>query len=88
MNNNIYNQNNLYINNNEYIADLLKNNIGKYGIFYLSFCDAIEWRDSIFEGVIEQAGKDYVLIYNSKENKRYLLWMIYINYVIFNEMLN
>ena len=84
MNNNLYSLNN----HNEYIYELLAKNINKYCQIYLSFCDSIEWRDSIFEGYIEQIGKDYVLIYNKQNNKHYLLWMIYINYIIFEEMLN
>jgi len=72
----------------EYAANLLKNNIGKRASFYVSFGDSIKWRDSIFEGIIQEAGKDYVLIYNPESNKRYLLWNVYLDYIVFDQQLN
>lgn len=103
MNNNLYTQpnylsqqgtqppiitpNNSY-NKEEYGENLIRKNIGKHATFYASFSDSIEWRDSIFDGIIEDAGKDYVLIYNQKNNKRFLLWNVYLDYIVFSEPLN
>lgn len=72
----------------EYAANLLKNNIGKRAAFYVSFSDSIQWRDSIFEGIIEDAGKDFVVIYNQESGKRYLLWNVYLDYIVFDQQLN
>lgn len=103
MNNNLYTQPN-YIPNqgtappvippnssytrDEYAENIIRKNIGKKASFYMSFSDSIEWRDTIFEGIIEDAGKDYVLIYNRESNKRFLLWNVYLDYIVFNEPLN
>ena len=72
----------------EYAENLIRKNIGKKAAFYMSFSDSIQWRDSIFEGIIEDAGKDYVLIYNQENNKRFLLWNVYLDYIVFDEQLN
>lgn len=103
MNNNIYTQPN-YIpsqgtappiippnssyNQQEYGENLIRKNIGKTATFYMSFSDSIQWRDSIFKGIIEQAGKDYVLIFDQENNKRILLWNVYLDYIVFDEQLN
>ena len=75
MNNNLYN----YINTNhplEYVEDYLRKNIGKNIEVYTSFPDSIEWRDSIFKGILEQVGKDYIVVNNQ------IIWCIYINYIL------
>ena len=72
----------------EYAFNILKKNIGKKVKVYASFSDSIEWRDSIFEGIIEETGRDYILLYDNVDNKRYLLWAVYINYLMFEEQLN
>ena len=43
---------------------------------YVSFPDSIEWRDSVFEGILKQVGKDYIVIENT------IIWCIYIDYII------
>ena len=80
-------QNSTY-NKDEYGENLIRKNIGKKATFYASFSDSIQWRDSIFEGIIEDAGKDYVLLYNRDNNKRFLLWNVYLDYIVFDEPLN
>lgn len=103
MNNNLYTQPNYipsqgtappYIpqnsnyNKEEYGENIIRKNIGKKATFYASFSDSIQWRDSIFEGIIEDAGKDYVLLYNRENNKRFLLWNVYLDYIVFDEPIN
>ena len=75
-------------NKEAYGENLIRKNVGKKATFYMSFGDSIKWRDSVFEGIIEEAGKDYVLIYNQDTNKRVLLWNVYLDYIIFDEQLN
>lgn len=72
----------------EYGENLIRKNVGKKAAFYMSFGDSIQWRDSVFEGIIEDTGKDYVLIYNQDTRKRVLLWNVYLDYIIFDEQLN
>ncbi len=56
--------------------------------FYMAFPDSIEWRDKVFTGIIEQAGKDHIIISNPQDGKWYLLLLIYLNYVEFEERIN
>ena len=41
-----------------YIENILRNNKGKKVRIYTSFPDSNEWKDKVFEGTIEQAGRD------------------------------
>ena len=70
---------------NEYAEELLNKNIGKTLKVYMSFNDSIEWRDKVFEGILEAWGRDFFLLKDLNSNKRYMLWNIYINYLEFNE---
>lgn len=63
-----------------YIDDYLRGNIGKKIEVHVSFSDSIEWRDSIFKGILESVGKDYIVI--NSNNSRYIIWSIYIDYAI------
>ena len=69
--------NNYYHN---YVEDYLKANIGKNIEVHVSFSDSIEWRDTIFNGILEMVGKDYIVI--NLNNKRQIIWSIYIDYII------
>lgn len=74
MNNNIYNF------NNNYVDDYLKANINKEIEIHVSFSDSIEWRDSVFKGILISVGKDYIVIQNN--SKKIVVWSIYIDYII------
>jgi len=71
-----------------YIENILRLNKGKLGKFYCSFPDSMEWRDTVFTGIIEQAGRDHLIISNPNTGKWYLILMIYLNYVEFDEKIN
>ena len=75
-------------NQNDYAESILKANIGKLVQAHVSFTDSIEWRDSIFTGILEDSGKDYILIRDQDTNKRYLIWSVYIDYIVFNTEIN
>ena len=45
-----------------YIENILRNNIGKKVRVHASFSDSIEWRDRVFVGIIERAGRDNLII--------------------------
>lgn len=68
-----------------YIENILRHNKGKKIKAYVSFPDASEWKDKIFEGIIEQAGRDHLIISDSHTGKWYLILMIYLDYVEFSE---
>ena len=91
MNNNLYNPNYIPTNgmvnnmnnyNESYVENYLRNNIGKRVKVHVSFCDSVEWRDSIFQGILKEVGKDYIVVSNNQED--YIIWSVYIDYVIMN----
>ena len=47
-----------------------------------------EWRDRIFKGIIEQAGRDHFILHDPKTGKRYLLQLVYLEWAEFDEALN
>ena len=69
--------NNYYHN---YVDDYLKNNIGKQVEVHVSFSDSIEWRDSIFKGILENVGKDYIVV--NQDSRKHIIWAIYIDYIV------
>lgn len=75
MNNNLYNG--YYYN---YVDEYLKSNIGKKIEVHTSFSDSIEWRDSVFRGILENTGKDYIVV--NSDNKKYVIWSIYLDYIV------
>ena len=81
--------------NNEYIPDeqsyienILRVNKGKKVSVYQSFADAGQWKDRVFTGIIEQSGRDHIILSDPNTGKWYLLLMIYVNFVEFDEPIN
>ena len=68
-----------------YIENILRNNIGKKVRVHASFSDSIEWRDRVFSGIIERAGRDNLIINDIDNGKYYLILMIYVDFVEFDE---
>lgn len=71
-----------------YIENILRLNKGKIVKAYVSFPDSTEWRNKIFEGRIEEAGRDHLIISNPQTGEWYLILLIYLNYVTFDERIN
>ena len=68
-----------------YIENILRNNIGKKVRVHASFSDSIEWRDRVFVGITERAGRDNLIINDIDNGKYYLILMIYVDFVEFSE---
>lgn len=68
-----------------YIENILRLNKGKKVEVYMTFTDSTEWRDRVFSGIIEQAGRDHLILSDPKDGKWYLLQMIYLDYIKFDE---
>ena len=87
-------QNNMYPNNqNEYyeesyIENILRLNKGKVGTFYMTYNDSLEYRDKVYRGIIQAAGKDHIVISDTRDGKRYILLLVYLDYVEFDEPIN
>lgn len=71
-----------------YIENILRHNKGKKVKAYVSFPDANEWKDKVFEGTIEQAGRDHLIIRDPKNGHWYLILLIYLDYVEFDEKID
>lgn len=70
-----------------YLEDILKNNKQKKVIVY-TITNSKENQEKIFNGIIEQVGKDYIIISNPEDGKHYLIPLIYLNYIKFDESIN
>ena len=67
-----------------YIENILRMNRGKKATAYVSYSDSVEWRDRKFTGIIEQAGRDHLIMSDPNTGKWYLILMIYLDYVEFD----
>lgn len=71
-----------------YIENILRMNKGKKVKAYVSFSDAVDWKNKVFEGIIEQSGRDHLIISDPLTGNWYLILMIYLDYVEFMEPIN
>lgn len=79
---------NTLFNEQSYVENILRLNKGKMGRFYCSFPDSNDWRDTVFTGIIDEAARDHLIINNPNTGKWYLILMVYLNYVEFDEQIN
>lgn len=75
-------------NEQSYIENILRVNKGKKVSIYQSFADAGEWKDKVFTGIIEQSGRDHIILSDPTTGNWYLLLMIYVDYIKFDEEIN
>lgn len=71
-----------------YIENILRLNKGKKATAYFSFTDSLTHKDKVFTGIIEQAGRDHLIMSDPETGKWYMMLMIYLDYVEFNEKIN
>lgn len=71
-----------------YIENILRLNKGKLATLYFTFENNREWNAKVITGIIEAAGRDHVIVSDPKTGKRYLMLMIYLDYVTFDEEIN
>ncbi len=70
------------------IENILRLNKGKKVKVYASYPDSNEWRDRIYEGIIEESGRDHLILSDPNTGNWYLLRMLYVNFVEFDEKTN
>ncbi|MFH5181915.1 spore coat protein GerQ [Paenibacillus sp. TAB 01] len=70
-----------------FIENILRLNLGKTGTFYMTYENNSEWNAKIFKGRIEAAGRDHIIISDPNTGMRYLLLMVNLDYVTFDEEL-
>jgi spore germination protein Q len=72
-----------------YIENILRLNKGKRVTVYASFADASpEQKSKTFTGIIEQSGRDHLILSNPTTGKWTLILMIYVDYIEFDEKIN
>ena len=80
--------NNNEINEQSYIENILRLNRGKSVEIYTSYADANAWKDKIFKGIIEQSGKDHIILSDPITGEWYIILLIYVDYIKFMERIN
>nr|WP_154655160.1 spore coat protein GerQ [Pontibacillus halophilus] len=71
-----------------YIENILRLNKGKTATVYMTFENNDEWNAKVFKGRIEAAGRDHIILSDQETGTRYLLLMVYLDYITFDEELN
>ena len=71
-----------------YIENILRLNRGKQVHVHMTFPDSTEFRDREFSGIIEQSGRDHIILSEPGTGKWYLLLMIYVDFITFDEPIN
>ncbi len=68
-----------------FIENILRLNRGKQVTVYMTFENNSEWNAKIFKGRLEEAGRDHIIISDPESGKYYLLLMVNLDYVVFDE---
>ncbi len=71
-----------------YIENILRLNAGKKAKLHVTVPGSKEWQDRVFEGIIEQSGRDHIIMSNPQTGEWYLVLMIYLDFVTFEEPIN
>lgn len=71
-----------------YIENILRLNKGKRVKVYMTFEMNTEWNAKVFEGVIEAAGRDHLILSEEGTGRRVLLLMVYLDWVEFQGEVN
>lgn len=70
-----------------YIENILRLNLGKMATIYMTFARNPDWPSKIFRGRLEAAGRDHIIVSDPETGKRYLLLMVNLDYITFDEPL-
>lgn len=68
-----------------YIENILRLNRGKAATFYMTFENNPEWNARVFRGIVEEAGRDHIIVGDFEDQTHYLLLMVNLDYVEFDE---
>ena len=71
-----------------YIENILRLNRGKKVRVHYTVPDSTEWRDLEFRGIVEQSGRDHIILSDPNTGDWQLLFMIYVVYISFDEKIN
>jgi spore germination protein Q len=68
-----------------YIENILRYNRGKIATFHLTYEGNSQWNAQTVRGRIETAGRDHIIVSDPSTGKRYLLLMMNLDWVEFDE---
>lgn len=68
-----------------YIENILRLNKGKLVTVYTTFENNREWNAKAFKGIIEAAGRDHVILSDPQTGQRFLIPMVAVDYITFDE---
>lgn len=72
-----------------YIENILRLNRGKMATVYMTFSGTGQSSmNKSFTGVVEAAGKDHIILSDPNTGHRYILLMVYVDYIEFGEEIN
>lgn len=71
-----------------YIENILRLNKGKKVRIHMTFPDSEQFRDREFVGIIEESGRDHIIISEPTTGVWQLLLMIYVDFISFDEKIN
>lgn len=69
-----------------YVENILRLNKDKLVSAYMTFENQAE--PQVFRGTIEAAGRDHLILKDPETSRRYLLLMVYLDYVVFDGRVN
>lgn len=67
-----------------YIENILRLNLGKVATVYMNFENS-QWGSKIFKGYVMAAGRDHIILRDLQTETRYILLMVYLLYITFDE---
>lgn len=68
-----------------YIENILRLNKGKLVTVYATFEGNSQWNAKAFKGIIEAAGRDHVILSDPQTGMRFLIPMVAVDYITFDE---
>jgi spore germination protein Q len=71
-----------------YVENILRLNLGKIATLYMTYENNSQWNAKIFRGRLEAAGRDHIIISDPQTGMRFLLLMVNLDYITFDEELN
>lgn len=68
-----------------YVENILRLNIGKIATVYATFENNEKWNAKVFRGEILAAGRDHLILKDPQSERRFLILMVYVDYITFDE---
>lgn len=71
-----------------YIENILRFNKGKKIRVHMTVPESIDYKDKEFSGILEQSGRDHIILSDPNTGTWYLLLMVYVDFITFDEAIN